>query len=150
MLDDIQFGPLRYTDLIRVVVLCVTRTMSQAINRENARKKFGDCQMSSVSKELAAFVHEVKYDDIPPDVVHHVKNIILDAIGLGLSGIHTDEWKHTVAAVKDFLPGQDATVWGVGSKSSLVGATLPLICRRPLTAVSWYAALMVWPILLWS
>jgi 2-methylcitrate dehydratase PrpD len=80
--------------------------------------------MSSYGKEYARFVVDLRYENIPSDVVHHTKNTILDTIGLGLSGIHTEEWKRTMAAVKDCMPGREATVWGEGSKASLLGATL--------------------------
>jgi len=78
----------------------------------------------SPTRELARFVTNLKYDDLPLDVVDHVKLAILDAIGVGIfSG--TKIWGKIMADfVRECGGVEEAEVWGYEFKTSSVNAAL--------------------------
>lgn len=68
--------------------------------------------------ELAAFAAALRYEDLPPEVVAHVKLCLLDTLGCGLFG-STLPWveivRDTVGAIED---GGSARLWGRGATAS--------------------------------
>ena len=74
-----------------------------------------------VGEELAEYITALSYDDLPSDVVHQVKRVILDCLGTIYMGARKEE----AAGVAKFLEGLgegDCTVIGAGSKSSVLWA----------------------------
>ena len=72
---------------------------------------------------LAQFAASLSYDDIPPKVREHCKDLLLDALACALAG-HQGEETHQMAALAGALAQSDeASVIG-GGRLSLAGATL--------------------------
>ena len=68
------------------------------------------------SWELADFSTQLRYEDIPDEVIQQQKDHLLDGLGNGLYGA-TSDLGRMVLKVVDALPTQgDSTVWGVGRK----------------------------------
>ena len=72
---------------------------------------------------LAQFAASLSYDDIPPKVREHCKDLLLDALACALAG-HQGEETHQMAALAGALAQSgEASVIG-GGRLSLAGATL--------------------------
>jgi 2-methylcitrate dehydratase PrpD len=71
-----------------------------------------------VGKELADYIVGLSYDDLPPEVVHQVKRVILDSLGTMYLGTRKEE----AAGIKTFLRYMDTagecTVVGTGLRAS--------------------------------
>ena len=52
-----------------------------------------------VTDKLAAFICDTRYEDIPADVLHHGKRLILDTIGNAIGGFSTSGAKHALKAL---------------------------------------------------
>ena len=76
-----------------------------------------------VTQVLAEFAATMRYEDLPPDVREHCKNVLLDTLACALAG-HEGEETHQVAALAAALGQSDeASVIGA-DRLSLAGATL--------------------------
>lgn len=78
----------------------------------------------SISRTIAEFAVNLKYADLPAEVVHEVKRYLYDSIGCAYGGYHTKD----VNILRDIyteLGGKaEATVIGFGDKMPAVNATL--------------------------
>ena len=79
--------------------------------------------MQNPTRELAQFVADVRYEDIPERVGNRVKDIILDALASALAGHKADETAKVIAMANLLSPSREATVIG-GGRLSAAGATL--------------------------
>lgn len=79
---------------------------------------------NSISRQLAQFAVNLKYDDLPHEVVHDVKRYLYDSIGCAYGGYHTPD----VNILRDIYVGMggkgESTVIGFGDKLPAVSATL--------------------------
>ena len=73
--------------------------------------------------DLARFIAELGYDDIPSPVRERVKDYVLDAIASALAGNHGDEVKQIRALAQALGNAAETSVIG-GDKLSLAGATM--------------------------
>ena len=73
--------------------------------------------------ELARFVAELTYEDLPPRVRERVKDILLDTIASAIAGRHGEETKQIRALASAMGSSKEATVIG-GEPLSLAGAAL--------------------------
>lgn len=65
---------------------------------------------------LADFITNLKFEDIPSDVVNHQKLLILDTLGCGLFGSTIRCSKIVAELVKNWGGREEATVWGTDLK----------------------------------
>jgi len=81
--------------------------------------------MTSHTRQLAEFAANLKFEDVPPDVVARAKGIILDGLGCGLFAADV-EWTRILARVVGQLEpnGGKASIWGRGETASAVHAAL--------------------------
>ncbi len=94
--------------------------LAEIIFRESIMVKEVD-KVLKVGEELAEYITTLSYDDIPSDVVHQAKRVILDCLGT----IYMGSRKEEAAGVAKLLNGLGAgkcTVIGTGSKSSVLWA----------------------------
>lgn len=75
------------------------------------------------TEKLADLIVETKSENLPPDVVHQAKIIVMDTIGVGIGGYCTDVGKQIVAMARNFPGSPGAALIGDGSKVSEVFAT---------------------------
>ena len=75
-----------------------------------------------VGKELADYIVGLSYGDLPPEVVHQAKRVILDSLGTMYMGSRKEE----AVGIKKFLRGmsglEECTVVGADLKASLTWA----------------------------
>jgi len=77
----------------------------------------------SYTKTLADYAVNLKYQDLPKEVVEQVKLLTLHTLGVSLAGCTTKQGKDAIALAKAFGNGKDeATLVGDGSKVSIVQA----------------------------
>ena len=78
----------------------------------------------SYSRQIAEFAVNLKYEDLPENVVNEVKRYLYDSIGCAYGGYHTKD----VNILKDIYMGmggrEEATLIGFGNKIPAVNATL--------------------------
>lgn len=76
------------------------------------------------SQQIAEFAVNLKYNDLPKDVVHEVKRFLYDSVGCAFGGYHTKD----VNILRDIYKGmggtEEATVIGFGDRIPAVNATL--------------------------
>jgi len=78
--------------------------------------------MDSVSEKLVMFVGETKFEDLPQDVVHEAKRVLLDSIGCALAGIITDKGRIGVELARRLGGPPEASIIGIGDKVSCSSA----------------------------
>jgi len=78
----------------------------------------------SISRQIAEFAVNLKFEDLPQDVVYEVKRYLYDSVGCAFGGYHTKD----VNIIKDIyseMGGKaEATLIGFGGKIPAVNATL--------------------------
>lgn len=80
--------------------------------------------MSNLTQELASFVIDTKYEDLPASAVHETKFILLDSIGCALAAITTDRGKMTVALSRRLGGPPESSIIGIDGKVSCSSAAL--------------------------
>jgi 2-methylcitrate dehydratase PrpD len=76
-----------------------------------------------VTQTLAKFAATLRYDDIPPRVRDHCKNLLLDALACAVSGRLGEETVQVAAFASALAQSSESSVIG-GEHLSLAGATL--------------------------
>ena len=74
--------------------------------------------------KLARYATNLKYEDLPPDVVANAKRRILDTLGAAFGGYKAD----SITALREVMVSEggtpEATIIGSGQKTSVVSATI--------------------------
>ena len=78
--------------------------------------------MDSLSQDIAKFVVETRFEDLPGDVVHEAKRSFLDAIGCAIAGIATEKGKISVALARRLGGPSESSIIGIGNKVSCCNA----------------------------
>lgn len=74
--------------------------------------------------QLASFISDLDYGDIPAEIIEKIKLLILDTLGCGLFG-STIPWTIMVAELVEELGGKkESTIWGRRTKAPCVNAAL--------------------------
>jgi aconitate decarboxylase len=76
------------------------------------------------TRELAGFLANVTYHDLPPEVMIHAKKCILDTIGCGLHGSNLPWSKIALETVQDLGSAPVASVWGTLERVAPADAAL--------------------------
>lgn len=80
--------------------------------------------MDTINGRLSKFSSELRFEDIPADVLEHLKRVMLDCYGCGLFG-STTPW---MRIYRDVLgrrsDRREASLWGVGGRASVVSAMM--------------------------
>jgi 2-methylcitrate dehydratase PrpD len=78
---------------------------------------------SGYTNALINFAVKTQFSEIPAEVIHETKRLILDTIGCAIGGTHTELGRIAIETADAMGGGsKEATVWGGGNKSSCVGA----------------------------
>lgn len=75
----------------------------------------------SLIDDLAGFLTRTRFDDLPQEVMHESKRLLLDSIGCALGGLITEKGKIAVELAKK-QKAREATILGVRGKVSTFGA----------------------------
>jgi len=78
----------------------------------------------SVSRQIAEFAVNLKYEDLPPNVVTEVKRFLYDSIGCAYGGYHTKDTNILRDIYTNMGGKEEATLIGFGTKLPAVNATL--------------------------
>lgn len=79
---------------------------------------------SSPTLQLADFVSRLRFEDVPTNVLSHVKLCILDTLGCALYGSTLPWGKTIIQFVKDCGAGKGALLWGDGAEVPNANAPL--------------------------
>jgi 2-methylcitrate dehydratase PrpD len=78
--------------------------------------------MQGLTKKLAQFAAETKYEQLPADVVRESKRLLLDTIGCAIGGVHTDSGGIALRHVRALGGNPISTIAGTGERTSPVNA----------------------------
>ena len=74
--------------------------------------------MSSVTQELADFAVDISYEELPLEVVHESKRLLLDSLGCAIGGLSTEKGKVSVSLARRIGGNPESTIIGTGDKVS--------------------------------
>lgn len=79
---------------------------------------------NNITSTLAKYVVNMKYEDIPEEVIHMTKKVFMDIVGCGLGSHELDKGRiaKEIAIMEGGVP--EATIMGSGEKVNVIGATL--------------------------
>ena len=72
----------------------------------------------------AAFIHQLSYDDLPPQVRHLTVRCLVDTIGVAIGGRRTPLSRIIYAHARRQFGGDETRLWFDGARVSLAGAAL--------------------------
>jgi 2-methylcitrate dehydratase len=78
----------------------------------------------SISRQISEFAVNLKYEDLPKEVIHEVKRYLYDSIGCAYGGYHTKDVNILRAIYKEISGKPEATLIGFGDRIPAVNATL--------------------------
>jgi 2-methylcitrate dehydratase PrpD len=76
----------------------------------------------SITRKLAEFVVKTRYEDLPTNVVHETKGILLDSIGCALGALSIEKGRIAVDLAKELGGKSEATIIGTGDRVSPANA----------------------------
>lgn len=77
-----------------------------------------------IALELARYANSLSFHDLPPDVIHQTKRVLLDTLGCAIGGYESEARKILEEYIKESGHPEEATVFGSGFKTSCLNATL--------------------------
>ncbi|GAA5233892.1 MmgE/PrpD family protein [Verticiella sediminum] len=80
--------------------------------------------LADATRDLARFAAQMRYEDIPADVVERMKTSLLDSIGCCLYGATLPWTRHVQAMVEAEQAAPAASLFGAGLKTSVANAAL--------------------------
>jgi len=80
-------------------------------------------KMSAVRK-IAEYVFHFNFQDLPEDVIHRTKRVVLDTLGCAIGGYDSESRFAIEEYIKESGHPEEATVFGSGLKTSCLNATL--------------------------
>ncbi|MGE5411691.1 MAG: MmgE/PrpD family protein [Clostridiales bacterium] len=78
----------------------------------------------SISRQISEFAVNLKYEDLPAEVIHEVKRYLYDSVGCAYGGYHTKDVNILKDIYKEISGKEEATLIGFGEKLPAVNATL--------------------------
>ena len=76
----------------------------------------------SVARELAKYVASLTFQDLPADVIHQTKRVVLDTLGCAIGGYDSEATRAIQELIKELGHPGEATVFGSGSRTSCLNA----------------------------
>ncbi len=78
--------------------------------------------MPSTIEEIANFTIDTSFADLPADLVHQTKRLLLDSFGCALAGVTSEKGQWALNYARLLFAGEQAHVLGFGDRLSLMGA----------------------------
>jgi len=72
--------------------------------------------MEGITRQLARFATDTKWEDLPPRIVKETKLILMDTVGCALGALATEKGKINVALAKRYGGPPESSIIGVGDK----------------------------------
>lgn len=79
--------------------------------------------MNTIVDQLAAYAEAMRYEDLPAQVVHQTKRLIIDTVGCALGGYHSEPARIARDIASSVTAERSAIVMGSGQRSSADLAT---------------------------
>ena len=76
------------------------------------------------TRDLAGFAVDLKWEDLPANVVHETKRILMDSIGCAIGALTIDKGKMSLSLARKLGGKPEATIFGTGDRVSLMTAAL--------------------------
>ena len=81
--------------------------------------------MKKYTQIIADYLSDLKYENIPDEVIERAKLVTLHTIGAAIAAVKTEAGKNIISVAKELgTGGKEATIIGEGSKVSLGNAVL--------------------------
>ncbi|MDD4364516.1 MAG: MmgE/PrpD family protein [Synergistales bacterium] len=80
--------------------------------------------MDRINERLSTFSSELRYEEIPSEVLSHLKQVMLDCYGCGLFGSTTPWMRIYREVLENRTDRQEASIWGTDRKTSVVAAMM--------------------------
>ena len=80
--------------------------------------------METVSQKMAAFAVDLKYEDLPRDVVETTKRFLFDSLGCAFGGYRVEDARIALSVLKELGGNPEARIIGSGEQTSAVQASL--------------------------
>jgi 2-methylcitrate dehydratase len=77
-----------------------------------------------VARELAKYATSLTFQDLPPDVIHQTKRLVLDTLGCAIGGYDSEANRAIQELIKELGHLEETTVFGSGLKTSCLNAAL--------------------------
>ena len=74
--------------------------------------------MTTLAEKLAAWTAALRYEDLPPDVVHQAKRLMIDTLGCALGGYDSEPVRIARAQAATVTSTQPATILCSGERTS--------------------------------
>ena len=78
----------------------------------------------TLARQLARYVSQSTFEDLPPDVVHQTERVLLDTLGCAIGGYDSEAREAIEAYIEESGHPAEATVFGSGLRTSALNATL--------------------------
>ena len=78
--------------------------------------------MGKMTEKLADFTTTIQFSDLPEEVVHEMKRVLLDSIGCAINGLFTERGKIAVELARKLGGPHESSVIGTNDKVSSVNA----------------------------
>jgi 2-methylcitrate dehydratase len=86
-------------------------------------KGMAELKMDTVVERLTSYTTSLNYEDIPPEVIHQGKRLLVDTLGCALGGYTSEPSRIAREEARDIRSTQTATVLWSGDKTSVDLAT---------------------------
>ncbi len=77
-----------------------------------------------IAEQLAGEAKGLTFHELPPEVVHQVKRLVLDTLGVGFGGYLSEPSQIIQSVIEEMKGPAESTVFGSGLKTSCLYATL--------------------------
>ena len=78
----------------------------------------------SIARKLARDVIDLGFQDLPPDVIHQTKRIMLDTLGCAIGGYDSEANRAIQELIRELRHPEESTIFGSGLKTSCLNAAL--------------------------
>jgi len=78
--------------------------------------------MGSITRELARFAVETRWEDLPESIVHETKLVLMEHIGCALGALTTDKGKMSAALARRLGGPPESSIIGLGDRVSCANA----------------------------
>ncbi len=78
----------------------------------------------SVARALARYATELTFQDLPEDVIHQTKRVVLDTLGCAIGGYASEASQAIQEYIKEAAHPGEATIFGSGLRTSCLNTVL--------------------------
>jgi 2-methylcitrate dehydratase len=90
--------------------------------RDNFKDK-GNVRMS-IARKLAQYVINLRFQDLPSDVINQTRRVVLDTLGCAIGGYDSEASMSIQELIKELSHPEEATVFGSGLRTSCLNTAL--------------------------